>query len=376
MHTKLPFTKSELSKTDGVDIGWQELFEFKDSSVLDILLDNFHKLKDTLCPPIKLGHDEKQSITQNSGYPSAGWITDLMRKDGTNKLLAFFSKVPPLVAKLIEAKKYRKLSPEIYHNFIDPDTKKQYGPTFRGVAIEGADIPEIKTLADLTVVYHSDNLPFSIPTKEDSMDPIAKLNETIKSLKTEILQLTKKDKKLDITKLTENFNKNIKELESEALILAKSKNKKDNNKDDQDAVRLSEVVKNQESTITKLSETVKKLGSELKGANSHILESKKAEYKASKSKLFSPAFIEKSLEYLNFSENDQILNFIDDIIKLHESKSLFAPESLNINEDIVNPTLSTNSLDDLHNNILALSEKEKIPYDEAFDRVLALSQLK
>lgn len=409
-------TLKELENTDGVDIGWQEIFEFNESSVLDILIDNFHKLKDKLLPPIKLGHNEKQTIIQNSGYPSAGWISDLKRKEGTNKLLAYFSKVPPLVAKLIEKKKYLKLSAEIYHNFIDPNTSKQYGPTFRGVAIEGADIPEIKTLKDLNIVYYSDNLTYEILSKENIVKnpAIIKLKETIKILQTQS-EIIKQKGDEDSLKLAEHLNEQIIALEVEIAKLEveldglkKSKLIESDQKmipvippivvnipesltnvpeapnpavfeglrfNEKDSLQLSETVKTQETTILKLSESVKTLGTELKSASDHILESKKIEYKSRMSRVCTPAFIEESLKYINFSEEDDVLDLVNTIIKLHENKSLFLPKSLDLNEDIVNPTAIGKSSDVIYNKVLKLSETEKIPFQEAFTRLADLNQL-
>lgn len=359
------------------DLGWREIFEFDDSSMLDIIISNFHKLKDTLNPPLKLGHDEKQALVQNSGFPSAGWITDLKRKAATNKLLAYFSNVPEVIVKLIESGAYKRISAELYNNYIDPDTKEAFGPTIRAVSILGADIPRIKTLDDLTVIYHSDKQSYKILTEEKNMDPIKKLEEIVKGLKKDvkdIIKLAGDDSTLvrgdGNSSLVANLKSRIAELEAQIKAMRAG----GGDKEGSETTELSEKVKNQEEMITKLSSTVKTIGSELANANDHILESKKVDFKSTINNVFTPAFVDKAMELLSFAEDeDNVRTLISHMITLHENDALFLPEILQL-EEVIEPSIRKKSQDAVHNAVTALAEKDKIEYSEAFDRYLLLQE--
>ena len=365
-----PLFLSAFAENTNKDLGWTEIFEFDDSSLLDIIISNFYKLKDKLNPPLKLGHDEKQALVQNSGFPSAGWITDVKRKDATNKLLAYFSNVPEAIIKLIESGAYKRISAELYNNYIDPDTQKAYGPTIRAVSILGADVPKIKTLEDLTVIYHSDKLPYKILSEEKNMDPvIKKLTETIKGLKQDVKKLAEHGLD-DKDSVIQSLRKRIADLESQINEMRKGAPVTSN-----DDLQLSERVKSQEDVISKLSESVKIIGSELKNANEHILDTKKNSFRSINGRIYTPAFIDKALELSNFAEDEnKVLELIELMTKLQDDNALFLSEPAEIEEELKDPKVLKLSQDKLHNEVLALSEKEKITYTEAFDRVLLLKK--
>ena len=365
-----PLFLSVFAENTNKDLGWQEIFEFDDSSLLDIIISNFYKLKDKLNPPLKLGHDEKQALVQNSGFPSAGWITAVKRKDATNKLLAYFSSVPEAIIKLIESGAYKRISAELYNNYIDPDTQEAFGPTIRAVTILGADVPKIKTLEDLTVIYHSDKLPYKILSEEKDMQLFKKLEETVKGLKQDVKKLEEHGLD-DKDSVIQSLRKRIADLESQINAMKKGAPVASN-----DNLQLSERVKSQEDVISKLSESVKTIGSELKNANVHILDTKKSSFRSINSQIYTPAFIDKALELSNFAEDEnKVLELIEHMTKLQKEEALFlteTPEALE--EELVDTKVMKLSQDRLHNEVTALSEKEKIPYTEAFDRVLLLKK--
>lgn len=380
-----PLFLSAFTENTNKDLGWKEIFEFSDSSVLDVIIANFHKLKNKLNPPIKLGHDEKQALVQNSGFPSAGWITDVKRKAATNKLLAYFSNVPETITRLIESGAYKRISAELYNNYIDPETNKAFGPTIRAVSILGADVPRIKTLEDLTVIYHSDKLPYKILSEKKSMKKIKgikKLQETIEALKADVEEVLQLPDVPEDSPVVINLKKRIKELETELDVLkAEIKAKVADVTPDvvpdvtPGDVQLSEKVKNQTDIINKLSESVKTIGSELKDANAHILEDKKRNFRSVNSKVFTPAFVDKAMDMLNFSEDDsKMFELITHIRTLHEAGTLFLSEDIELDEEIVDPTIIKLSQDKLHNEVTALAEKDKISYTDAFDRVMLLKK--
>jgi hypothetical protein len=117
--------------------------KYTDTDLQD-MVDNFTKLADEVKPPIKLGHDPS---IKGDGQPALGWVVGL-RKSG-DKLIAKFGDVPEVVMKVIKAKRFKRVSSEIYWNL------KKAGKTFKrvlaGVALLGADIPAVTNLADLEV---------------------------------------------------------------------------------------------------------------------------------------------------------------------------------------------------------------------------------
>ena len=117
---------------------------------LDDIVNNFNELKDDIKPPCKLGHS---GSIKSDGQPAMGWVTALKRSG--NKLIATFSDVPGLLAEAIRKKLYKRTSSEIYWNY--PKDEKIYKRVLRGVAFLGADIPMVKNLQDLRVLFSEDN---------------------------------------------------------------------------------------------------------------------------------------------------------------------------------------------------------------------------
>lgn len=113
---------------------------------------NWSELKDQIKPPLKLGHSEG---FVGDGKPASGWVTNL--RVAGSKLLADFTDVPAKLAEFIRMKHYRRISPEIYMDYTDEQGLK-HGKVLRAVALLGADVPEMKTLKDLEVLYSSEEL--------------------------------------------------------------------------------------------------------------------------------------------------------------------------------------------------------------------------
>ena len=112
---------------------------------------NFQRLSTgddaTLRPPLVIGHEEQQELLENTGIPAAGWVSAVYLNDDGSKLLGDFDMVAPEVADLIDAKRYRKVSAELYDDFTDQG--KHYGCTLRRVALLGGELPQVKKLADI-----------------------------------------------------------------------------------------------------------------------------------------------------------------------------------------------------------------------------------
>lgn len=111
------------------------------------MVSNFNALKETIKPPVKLGHNNKGINKKISdGQPSLGWVDSL--KLVGSKLIANLTNVPDIVYKAIKSGRYKRVSSEIYFNF---KTKAGdiYSHVLKGVALLGADIPAVENLADL-----------------------------------------------------------------------------------------------------------------------------------------------------------------------------------------------------------------------------------
>jgi len=115
---------------------------------LEQMVTNFVRLKDQLRPPLKFGHDARQTLLgQADGDPALGWV-DKLRVVG-DKLVATFRDVAPVVRQAILAGRYRRVSAEIYTNVRQGG--KDLGSALKAVALLGADLPAVTNLKDLAV---------------------------------------------------------------------------------------------------------------------------------------------------------------------------------------------------------------------------------
>ena len=130
-------------------------FEFTKEKLKEIF-DNFYKLKEEVKPTIKLGHGE-QDILGRSGFPAAGYITDLKLSEDGERLYANLQDVPKEVKELIDAKAYNRKSAEVILSYSDPNKPENKGTVLCGLALLGEEMPEIKTLEDIKKMYYSDN---------------------------------------------------------------------------------------------------------------------------------------------------------------------------------------------------------------------------
>jgi hypothetical protein len=103
-------------------------------------------------PPVKLGHPSDQSLLNNSGLPAAGYVAALRREGAT--LLADLRDVPKRIADLINAKAYSKVSAEIYFNLRHGG--QRLPRVLKAIALLGADLPAVSSLADIEALYGAD----------------------------------------------------------------------------------------------------------------------------------------------------------------------------------------------------------------------------
>lgn len=112
---------------------------------IDNLVVNFNQLIGTRKVPLKLGHDPKQKMAQQDGFPAIGWITELKRSG--SKLLAKIESIPKAVKELIDNKAYGAFSSEIFWNYSQGGNI--YRRVLKAVALLGADIPEVNSISDI-----------------------------------------------------------------------------------------------------------------------------------------------------------------------------------------------------------------------------------
>jgi len=119
---------------------------------LEDMVKNFVLLASTVKPPIKMGHTPSikgagKPAFKGDGQPALGWVT-AVKKQG-NKLIATLSDIPEIVYKAIKTGRYKRVSPEVYWGYKDKASGTKHHRVLAGVALLGADIPAVSTLADL-----------------------------------------------------------------------------------------------------------------------------------------------------------------------------------------------------------------------------------
>jgi hypothetical protein len=116
---------------------------------LEEIARNFERLKGEIQPPLKFGHDERQTLLgQADGDPALGWVRALRVEGG--KLIARLAGLPDVVYRAIQAGRYRRVSSELYFNLRR--NGEELGKALKAVALLGADIPAVTNLQDLTAL--------------------------------------------------------------------------------------------------------------------------------------------------------------------------------------------------------------------------------
>lgn len=102
--------------------------------------------------PLKLGHmedDDTAALLKKEGMPAFGWARNL-RVQG-KKLLADFMEVPKRLGDLIKKGAYRRVSAEIYWNYLKG--KDVFPRVLKAVSLLGAEIPAVTDLAGIEALY-------------------------------------------------------------------------------------------------------------------------------------------------------------------------------------------------------------------------------
>ncbi len=215
---------------------------------LDEIAANFIKLRESIKPPVKLGHNKEQELLKKDGWPAAGWIMKLKRVG--DKLVADINDVPRKIARIINNRGYARISSEIYTNLQDSQGTK-HGKVLKAIAFLGGDIPHLKNLDDIVAQYDAsllDNEYRSVIFMAD--DP--KKDVTKEETKTE-------EKEEEVTDETIDDTEEKKEDEK------KSVDDKKEDEEEEEEAKTKEEVKDETKTddTTKLSDdTVTKLAAQ------------------------------------------------------------------------------------------------------------------
>ena len=125
---------------------------------LEEIARNATSLANEIKPPMVFGHEDQQEFLDRTDLPAAGWLDPksvrlrryyeprTQRMEGV--LTGTFHDVAPAVAHLIRAKRYRRVSAEIYQDYED-DYGESHGMALRRVSLLGGEVPQVKRLADL-----------------------------------------------------------------------------------------------------------------------------------------------------------------------------------------------------------------------------------
>lgn len=132
----------DLRKVPIFSVGTWNGLTFKEDD-LDDIVQNFENLREVHKVPLKLGHNDKQPMTD--GQPALGWVENLKRQG--DKLVADFSDVPRILRNAIKAKRFRTVSIELLMGVKRGDSVLRH--VLDAVAILGADQPAVNNLGDL-----------------------------------------------------------------------------------------------------------------------------------------------------------------------------------------------------------------------------------
>lgn len=132
---------------------------------LQKMVANFATLSNQIKPFLKMRHLSKGDENKITGGASLGWIKNL-RMVG-DRVIGDISDVPAKLAALIRARRFTRVSAEIFPKFKD-SAGKAVGPVLSAVGLLGAQHPAVTTLDDITALHEGDSvLDELFPTDSD-----------------------------------------------------------------------------------------------------------------------------------------------------------------------------------------------------------------
>ena len=153
---------SDLMSIDGVEIFATGTHNGDKYTIADLkdIEQNFVKLKNTLQPYVKLGHNNEQELLQKDGLPAAGWLKHVYVKG--EKLLADIIDMPKTIYELVKNRAYKRISSELYWNFKD-SAGSIHKRALKAISLLGGDTPAVGSLSDIQALYSRE-----IPKKQDA----------------------------------------------------------------------------------------------------------------------------------------------------------------------------------------------------------------
>ncbi len=121
---------------------WNGL-EFSDADI-DAIVESFNTLALNGRVPLKLGHNDEQSMTD--GQPALGWVSKVWREG--EKIMADFTSVPSVIYDAIKNKLYNFVSVELLQDAEQDGSR--YPWVLSAVALLGADRPAVSNLQELS----------------------------------------------------------------------------------------------------------------------------------------------------------------------------------------------------------------------------------
>jgi hypothetical protein len=345
--------------------------KFEDTD-LDDILTNFNELNGYRNVPCKLGHTDKQKILQEDGLPAAGWITEL-KKVG-NKLIAKIDNVPSKIKELIENKAYRDVSVELLKNYKDKNTGKSYKWLLTAVALLGVDAPAVKGLGDFVALYgeiSEDNIiNINFNELNSSISNATTINN-IEEEKMDELEMLKKENdtlKQEIERLKKELGTEIEPKEEDMVCNPEDKKKMSELEAKIEALEAEKKNFIEEKRNKEIESIVDSYSIE---GNMKVLPYQKV--------LFTELFKSLSDEkVLKFSENDKEENIsaFDMLKKILDGM----PEQVKFNEEahVIQPEKEQKfefEADELHAKILKIQEKEKLSYEEAYEKAIKREEI-
>lgn len=208
---------------------------------LEQIARNFDALVEFHKVPLKLGHNEEQPMTD--GQPALGWVSKVWVGDN-DKLMMRAEYVPDRVKKAMEKKLYRKVSIELDLGVEHKGKKYQY--VLSGVALLGADLPAVNTLADLD--HYIDGEPRLAASRRSVFSAI---QGQVKFNKEDDMSITIDDVKNVVKEAMSPFAQGIESRDKQIAEFTKRE------KDREDADKATKVKANRDNATVMLEDAVK-----------------------------------------------------------------------------------------------------------------------
>lgn len=134
---------ADLRGAEIFSVGKWNGMEFSEDDI-DAIVESFNTLALNGRVPLKLGHNDEQSMTD--GQPALGWVSKVWREG--EKIMADFTSVPTVIYEAIKNKLYNFVSVELLQDAEQDGSR--YPWVLSAVALLGADRPAVSNLQELS----------------------------------------------------------------------------------------------------------------------------------------------------------------------------------------------------------------------------------